>query len=193
MIAIERGFREEERDVLAGLYWQAFGTKLQFAMGPEAKALRYIARVADPDHAFVARDDTGRMIGAAGFKTAQGALVGGGYADLRAVYGWPSAFLRAIFAGLLERDTENKRFLVDGIFVAAEARGRGAGTALIEHLVDEARARGYDQLRLDVVDTNDRARALYERLGFQTVGEQSIGLLRLVFGFRKSIKMVLDL
>jgi ribosomal protein S18 acetylase RimI-like enzyme len=45
-------------------------------------------------------------------------------------------------------------------------------------------------LRLDVIDTNLRARALYERLGFRAVRSESLGPLRHLFGFQTAITMV---
>ena len=53
----------------------------------------------------------------------------------------------------------------------------------------EGRARGYSHVRLDVVDTNWRARVLYERLGFAIEKTDDIGLLRFAFGFRRSHTM----
>jgi RimJ/RimL family protein N-acetyltransferase len=41
-----------------------------------------------------------------------------------------------------------------------------------------------------VIDTNARARALYERLGFAAAGEAQIGPLRHIFGFRSATMMV---
>lgn len=48
-------------------------------------------------------------------------------------------------------------------------RGAGIGTALLEGLLGEAAARSIPAISLSVEDGN-RARALYERLGFRTVG-----------------------
>jgi ribosomal protein S18 acetylase RimI-like enzyme len=48
-------------------------------------------------------------------------------------------------------------------------RGRGVGTALLQRLFDEARARDVRAISLSVEDGN-RARHLYERLGFEVVG-----------------------
>ena len=44
--------------------------------------------------------------------------------------------------------------------------GLGIGTILLEELIDAARARGVLQIELEYVDGNERARALYEKLGF---------------------------
>jgi GNAT superfamily N-acetyltransferase len=48
-------------------------------------------------------------------------------------------------------------------------RGRGIGTALLERLFDEARTRSVAAISLSVEDGN-RARRLYERIGFEAVG-----------------------
>jgi len=53
--------------------------------------------------------------------------------------------------------------------VAAGWRGRGVGTALLGALIERARARGLRRISLSVEDGN-RARGLYERAGFTTVG-----------------------
>ena len=47
--------------------------------------------------------------------------------------------------------------------------GLGIGSALLRELLDEAERRGVRQTELDVVAENVRARALYEKMGFETV------------------------
>ena len=53
-----------------------------------------------------------------------------------------------------------------------------------------AKERGYRTVRLDVIDTNPRARALYEREGFEPVHTESFPALRPVLGFGASTTMV---
>jgi ribosomal protein S18 acetylase RimI-like enzyme len=79
---------------------------------------------------------------------------------------------------------------MDGLCVDTAARGQGVGRALLAAIAAEAARRGYAEVRLDVIDSNLRARALYEREGFVAVGGQRIGLLRHVFGFAEAITMV---
>ncbi|WP_342068992.1 GNAT family N-acetyltransferase [Yoonia algicola] len=186
------GIPEKDRDEAVALYWDAFSQKLNFTMGPKYQALRFVRSVLRPDHGICAHDDNGRLLGVAGFKTSQGALVGGDFKDLRKVYGWVSATLRMALLALLERDIENERFLMDGIFVAPEARGMGVGTALLDAIIDEAKRRGYDQVRLDVIDTNPRAKSLYLHVGFKEINTVSIGPLKYIFGFSSSTTMVRD-
>ena len=186
------GIPDANRAEAAALYWEAFGEKLYFTMGPKYRALSFITRVLRADHGICAFDDTGRLLGVAGFKTAHGALVGGDFKDLRKIYGWVGAGIRILLLAALERDSENERFLMDGIFVAEEARGQGVGTALLKAVYAEAKLRGYHQVRLDVIDTNPRARALYLHEGFKEVDTRSIGILRHIFGFNAATTMVRD-
>ena len=187
---ISRGFEDHERATVAALYWQAFGAKLKIPMGPAHKALHFLENALNPAFGLVARDQTGQVAGIAGFKTSEGALVGGGLRDLAAVYGWPSTLWRAPVLALVERDLAEGTLLMDGICVSAHARGQGLGTALLDAIKKEAVAHNCTSVRLDVIDTNPRARALYEREGFEHVGTEKLGPLAWVFGFSSSAKML---
>lgn len=186
------GIPEANRAEVAALYWEAFGDKLGFVMGPRYRALVFISRTLQSDHGICAHDGNGRLLGVAGFKTARGALVGGNFSDLRQVYGWLGGALRAALMAALIRGVDNERFLIDGIFVAPEARSCGVGTALLDAILAEAKLRGYRQVRLDVIDTNPRARALYLQRGFVDMHTQKMGLWRYVFGFNATTTMVRD-
>ena len=54
--------------------------------------------------------------------------------------------------------------------VRPERRGLGIGTALLERLCDEARARGFERISLSV-DVRNPALRLYRRLGFEVAAE----------------------
>ena len=56
---------------------------------------------------------------------------------------------------------------VKRLFVAAPDRGRGLAKHLMGRLIDLARSRGYQVLRLDTGDLQHEARALYHALGFR--------------------------
>jgi GNAT superfamily N-acetyltransferase len=58
---------------------------------------------------------------------------------------------------------------VKRMFVDASWRGRGVGRALLETLIDGARARGYHTLRLGTLDDMKVAQSLYESLGFAPI------------------------
>jgi RimJ/RimL family protein N-acetyltransferase len=57
-----------------------------------------------------------------------------------------------------------------GLMVAAGARRRGIGSALMEEAIKWARGIGVDKLELTVFPHNDPAIALYRKLGFREEG-----------------------
>jgi len=57
------------------------------------------------------------------------------------------------------------------IYLRAEKTGQGHGGAMLEQIIARVLARGDACLWLDVLKSNDGARAFYERHGFQVVGE----------------------
>jgi ribosomal protein S18 acetylase RimI-like enzyme len=63
---------------------------------------------------------------------------------------------------------------IGGVGVVPEARRRGIGETLMRALHDEAAARRVRRVWLEVIDENDSARRLYERLGYATVREVEV-------------------
>ena len=188
-ICVEIGLRPDHRREAARGYWRAFSRKLRYPLGPEKKAVAFIESVLDPGHAISAISEDGEFLGIAGFKTPNGTLVGGTFADLVKTYGWVSAAFRVAFIALLERECEEGTLLMDGIFVEPDARGQGVGTALLRAIEAYAASQDLQRVRLDVVDTNPRARAFYEREGFREKSVESLGPLAPVFGFSYATEM----
>ncbi len=56
------------------------------------------------------------------------------------------------------------------MFVVPEFHGRGVGRALGEAIIAEAKAIGYDTIRLDTGPKQVEALGLYRRLGFEPIG-----------------------
>ncbi len=189
-VTLQLGLPDPLRADAARLYWQAFGAKLGRVMGPEPQAMRFLIQVMRADQVITALGPDGGLLGIAGFKTPKGGFASGQPGDLRTVYGPIGALWRETLLGWLADEVDNERFLLDGLCVDAPMRGQGLGAALLEFICTEARVRGYQAVRLDVVDTNPRAIALYKRLGFDVAGQQNIGLLRHVYGFASALTMV---
>lgn len=187
---VRLGLPEHLRPQAVDLYWQAFGSKLGRVMGPDDRAHAFLRRVIRPDHCICALSDDGELIGIAGFKSPHGSFAGGDAHDMRVIYGRVGAAWRSSLLRLLQSEIDNDRFLIDGLCVARHQRGQGVGSALMTALMAEASRRGYGAIRLEVIDTNIRARALYERLGFAPWRSETLGPLRHVFGFSRAVTMV---
>jgi len=190
---LQLGLPKHLRADAALLYWQAFGGKLGLVMGPQARALRFLDRAIRADQVIVALGPQGNLLGIAGFKTAKGSFASGQAQDLCAIYGIFGGWWRRTVLGWLSDEVDNDRFLLDGICVDAIARSQGVGAALLDAICGQARSRGYGAVRLEVIDSNWRAIALYKRLGFAVTRRQNIGQLRWVFGFSAALTMVRQL
>lgn len=192
-ITLRPGFPEDQRERAATLFWQAFRGKLHRILSPDEKALDFLRQVADPSYAISALSPEGRLLGVAGFKTADGAFMGGVLSDLQAVFGRFGGLWRGIALSVLERPLAPGILLMDGIMVDPAARGQGIGQRLLTAIKARAGDLGCNRVRLDVIDTNPRARALYTREGFVAGETAQMGPLRHLFGFRAATTMTYTL
>jgi GNAT superfamily N-acetyltransferase len=76
-----------------------------------------------------------------------------------------------LVCGIPEPDDDAGRHLV-GMWVEPAFRGRGLSDLLVAAVMAWARRERAETLALWVVDGNDRALGLYERLGFEATGER---------------------
>jgi GNAT superfamily N-acetyltransferase len=60
-------------------------------------------------------------------------------------------------------------WFLEVVYVRPAARGRGLGVELVREVARRAHTDGAEMLELDVLESNEHARRLYERLGFKTV------------------------
>jgi ribosomal protein S18 acetylase RimI-like enzyme len=72
--------------------------------------------------------------------------------------------------GVLVVEERDRELYIARIEIRPDWQGRGIGSAVIRSLMQEAASSGR-ALTLDVLHGNDRARALYERLGFQSFAQ----------------------
>ncbi|MCV6598822.1 MAG: GNAT family N-acetyltransferase [Mangrovicoccus sp.] len=190
---LQRGLKESDRAAAAALFWDAFDSKLGVLLGPSERGERFLARGIDLNYAVVARGHDGRLLGLCGLKTHSDGFIGGDFGDLCACYGFLSALWRYPMLITLDRAPEPQQLLLDGICVRQAARGQGVGAALIAEVITLAREQGFTSIRLEVIDQNPRARALYERLGFELTQWEDLGPFKRLFGFRRVATMLYEI
>ncbi|MFE7116174.1 GNAT family N-acetyltransferase [Streptomyces sp. NPDC057654] len=178
-----RGIPEGAERQVAALYWEAFGRKLGSALGPPAKGRAFLAAHLHRDRGITALDDAGRVVGVAGYHLAGRALMGGSARDVLSLYGPLRGVPRLALLGLLARRPAEGELVMDGICVAAAHRGAGIGSLLLREIAAVAAENSCSRVRLDVIDVNPRAKALYERHGFRVTRTQHTPFLRTLMGF----------
>lgn len=176
----------------AALYWEAFGGKLGKLLGPDNRGRAFFERSVNHASVIAATDANGRLLGIVAHQADDTGFSNATTATLFRHYGL-GALWRLIPLAMLERSAPKDTLQMDGICVSTQARGQGVGQALFARLFDLARDRGFDRVTLDVINTNPRARALYDRLGFQATGTETTGPLKPLLGFGSATKMVLTL
>ncbi|MFI9150466.1 GNAT family N-acetyltransferase [Streptomyces sp. NPDC053367] len=180
--SVRRSVPEGSEEQVAALYWEAFGRKLAPALGPPETGRAFIAAHLHHDRGIVAMCG-GRVVGAAGHQLGGRALTGGGVKEVLSTYGLLRGLPRLAVLALFERSPAAGELVMDGIAVDAAHRGRGIGSLLLEETAAVAAEHGCRRVRLDVIDTNPRARALYERHGFTARRTEQTPYLRRLLGF----------
>ena len=67
------------------------------------------------------------------------------------------------------RETPDGRAEMKRLYVRDAARGLGAGRALVERIISEARDAGYREMVLDTLPMMVSAQRMYERMGFRDI------------------------
>ena len=97
----------------------------------------------------------------------------GYHADLRDVEATYAAFYIADVDGRIVGTAGlTSHGSLERLYVLAEARGSGAGSALLTAVADEARRRGHDRLEIWSDKRFTDAHRLYERHGARVIGER---------------------
>lgn len=178
-----RPARPEDAPALAHLYTEAFGSKLRWAFGKQEDALPAVVElllrhdqmrlsetlVAEVDGqvagmAVLRRDHTYRSRWSAIWRLVR-----------RHVRGWRALTATFIMAAMCSNLCTPARSYLEALAVGSRYRGQGIGTLLLEQCFEESRKAGKREISLHVVDTNPRARQLYERMGFRIVRVERFG------------------
>lgn len=176
MIEIRKGFGEKHRCEAARIYVIAFKSKFEELIGDKDSIQTIFEKTMDPDCALCAYDGNDQLIGIAGFNLGDKKLVNIQIADFINAFGYIKGLWKAILVELIfsRKPKSNQELLMDGIAVKSEFRGRGIGSQLFHALMEYAKVNNYSRVRLDVIDENPRAKALYESLGFDKTKYQKV-------------------
>lgn len=193
-ITYSRGIPEAHAAAAAQLYESAFGEKFSLAIKAREQRVAIIQAALDVDYCFSASagvsEGGSMLVGLAGFHSAEGSLTGGiGAGFLLRKLGLLKGSRACAVFGIYHRDPEPQQLLMDGIAVHKDYRGRGIGSRLLDLLIAYARENGFQTIRLDVIDTNPKARQLYEKKGFVAVRSEKYPYLRWLLGFGGSTTM----
>ena len=196
-VTIHRGLSEHLRDQAASIFDEAFSEKLKWAIPSRDERLKFLAASFCAAHALTAVAGDA-LVGIAGL-SAEGTYRGGLLADtssaqeLRSLLGTWGAIRAGTVLSMGEHKPSRGELYIDGFAVAGSARSQGIGTRMLDEIATLGHEGGFDWVRLEVIDINDRAQQLYERRGYRVTKVQSLGFIRRIVGFGGVVTMELAL
>ena len=189
-IIYQKGFNQKQKHQAVSLYHEAFGDKIALAVKSREKRLKLLHESFESDYCFTALKDN-QLIGIAGFQTSKGSLTNGlDYSQLIKQLGFIKGNKAALVFSLFDRKADENQLLMDGICVDSRFRSQGIGKSLLDRVIKYATNKHFSNVRLDVINTNPRAMALYQRYGFETVKTENFPYLEKYLGFSGSTTML---
>jgi ribosomal protein S18 acetylase RimI-like enzyme len=187
-VRICAGIAADDVGAAVAILIEAFGEKITHELRPVSaeQLVRLITSGIVRERALVAVGPDGAIVGVAGIAAPGRPFFHIPFAVLRREFGMLGALARWAYS-LMEAFAAPRRAgtrRVEVLAVHTRARNRGVGSALLEAAAAGARAEGAVRLLLEVVDTNGRARELYERVGFRATRTLRSGLLTAGAGYR---------
>jgi ribosomal protein S18 acetylase RimI-like enzyme len=187
----------QELEEIANIFYHAFKLKVhKIELFPKdtAQAIRLLAGCFIPGHVLLAIIED-KLVGMLAMDDDRGQSMKFSFSDLSREFGGIGGAVRYYwlnFISLIEKQPAGT-LRIAAIAVAEEARGKGIGSLLLKYAEDFAQTQKYRALVLEVVDTNLRARSLYEKLGFIHTKTYSFGFITRHAGFSASDCMRKDL
>ncbi len=187
---IEMGFSSDLQWQAAQLYAEAFRRKLMPVLRSEAAVVAILDDALDPSMGIAALA-VNDLVGIAGIQHEERHFVNFHRTAFVQRFGRFSGSVRYLMCKEgYARPLRPGELLMDGIAVRSDQRGQGTGTRLLQTIFDFAAGHHFKTVRLDVIDTNPRARQLYERMGFVPTGIRYYPFLKPIMGFSSVIRMI---
>jgi ribosomal protein S18 acetylase RimI-like enzyme len=185
---ITRGLTADQVPAAVAILLDAFGEKIAYELRPtsDEQAVRITTAGIAPERAWCAVGSDGSLLGVAGVAEPGRPFFHIPFVLLVREFGLPGALWRWAYSlmEVLAHPRRRGTRRVEVLAVREDSRGVGVGTALLEAIAVDAREDGAARLLLEVVDTNGRAKELYERAGFRATRTVRSGLLTAGAGYR---------
>ena len=183
-VQIQFGVPKNQRRKIAKIYYEAFKDKLGRIFSNKQKAETLISRSLRDDRILVACKD-GVAVGFAGLQYQGKKFVDPSLTQVARIYGLETIRgMLFFFFSMFNKPKPNQLYL-EMLAVSEDQRNKGIGTKLIQSTINHARSKKIPQIKLEVVDTNPKAKKLYERIGFEKAKDHKIPYpFNTLIGFR---------
>jgi len=171
------------------IFYDAFERKITAFIKSKEKAISIYEKSLNTDRIILAVEDK-KITGMAGLHYDDRNFTDIKYGMLKRYYSPLKSFFMYWGLRLMTPKIKEGTVRIDSLAVDKSYRGKGIGTKLIEAVIEFARQNGYSQVLLEVVDTNPKAKVLYERMGFKVKKKVNFYFLIRSAGFSSEYIMV---
>ena len=188
-LVVSSGAPKDQETTVARIIYEAFENKFRNIFGSRDKSIYMIAKYLRNDRTVVALHE-GVVVGVAGLEFERKGFVDMSFWQVLQELGF-GVFRVMLLGWIFYRRVKEKELLLETLAVEGSMRGKGIGSHLLKFIIDFADSRGYERVRLSVIDTNEKARRLFERIGFRKVKAYRIIFpWNKIFGFNRSTEMI---
>jgi ribosomal protein S18 acetylase RimI-like enzyme len=188
----KQNMNPEDRRAIAGIIKEGFWGKIgnYFRNVNCDESIKIIEEAITFDKGFYFKEN-GIVLGAALLGTSKTSYINFNRQARKSMGFW-NGFIMQLGYGLL-KPKRNDGLKLEMLAVCPEARGKGIGKIMLDYLVDLAQEEGFKRITLEVIDSNEKAKKLYEKKGYKAVKYINTAIFTRNIGFRGSFKMQKDL
>ncbi|AFS79771.1 acetyltransferase, GNAT family [Gottschalkia acidurici 9a] len=197
-IKIVQTLNEDQKIKVARIFFNSFPKKFEYLWlftKNEEQAIECLRNCINYDSGLYAISNNS-VYGLIGLETGGSRYVELKLKELKKVFGTLGGIWRYIgykCYRLAHNHSSDSEVHIDPIAVAKEAQGKGIGSKLLDAAFNYAKNIGKRTIVLEVVDTNPRAKKLYERVGFTVIDQDNFGIITYKAGFKSVINMKKEL
>ena len=189
MTKIQLGVPKNQRIRVAKIFCETFQDKIKLIFGNNKKAQLLIASSIQDDRILVALKDN-VIVGFAGLQYSNKSYSDPSLNQIIRIYGLET--IRIFLFLIIEffNKPKSHQLHLDTLAVSDQEQNKGIGTKLIQSTIKLAKTKKFSQIKLEVIGTNQKAKSLYEKIGFKTVKITKIPYpLSCLIGFRSVNEM----
>ncbi|MCK4560516.1 MAG: GNAT family N-acetyltransferase [Calditrichia bacterium] len=177
------------RNQAAKLLYESFYIKMRVLIKEKDKALRLIRAATNYESGFYVILDN-KLVGITGIQNKGNKYFNVKFSDLLKEFSFFTALPKFIRFKLesISFPKDNELEIV-ALSVQKDMRGKNIGTSIINEIIKYAKEKEFNRLSLTVVDTNQDAKKLYERIGFSITKIVKYGFITRSAGFEAVIHM----
>ena len=168
-VELRFGVPENQHVKVAHILHDAFGSKFNKFYGNKNKVIKFISKSLRNDRTVIAIKN-GKTVGFAGLEHNKKSFIDPDLKETCRIFGLatPVAVLVTELLILANR-TKPRELHLETLAVSKNERSKGVGSKLLQFVLNYARSEGFSRIILEVVETNPRAKHLYERFGFKEI------------------------